>query len=269
MLPESVKRPTTKRVRPEPMSASVARLFQQQAGPRRADVDVDLARFADAVAAADCLPEGEPGGLADAVATAVARTRGALGADELADVRATLEVIRAEADAASRVIAQLGDMVRADREAPPFVRLVGLNDLVIEALGSLGARARLGAGLGVVLDRTLPSVAGDPDRLREAIHALLVAPMRAREAASSPGGITVRTSHGPGVLRGDRVVRIDVAGEARPAGDGALEVERWPDPALRLSVYLASRIAHQHGGVLTATAPAGGGLTLSFELPAV
>lgn len=268
MLPDSVKRPP-KKARPEPVPASAARLLREQGHPRRADVHVDLMRFAALVGDAPAI-EGEPDGLVEAVTGALDRTRGALAPADLAEVRATLEVIRAEADSASRVIAQLGDLVRGERgAAPPVIRLVNLNDLVIEALGALGARARLGAGVSAVLDRALPSVAGDPAELREAIHAILVAPMRARETSSSPGGIAVRTSHEPGVLRGDVIVRVAVAGTERPAGDAALSVERWPDPALRLSIYLASRVAHQHGGVLTATSPADGGLALSFELPAV
>lgn len=268
MLPESVKRPP-KKARPETMPASAARLLREQADPRRADVHVDLLRFAALVGDVPAI-DGEPGGLVEAVAGAVSQTRRALAPADLAEVRATLEVIRAEADSTSRVIAQLGDLVRGQRSAPaPVVRLVNLNDLVIEALGVLGARARLGAGVSAVLDHALPSVAGDPVELREAIHAILVAPMRARETSPSPGGIAVRTSHETGVLRGERTVRVAVAGTERPAGDAALSVERWPDPALRLSIYLASRVAHQHGGVLTASAPADGGLALSFELPAV
>jgi hypothetical protein len=130
---------------------------------------------------------------------------------EVADVRATLEVIQAQADLAARVIAQLVDVVRtsfACTYEPTACQLVSLNDLVVEALGTLGERARAGGGVSVALDPKLPSVAGDSRQLRGVLHMLLVALMQEREASGDAGPITVRTSRAAGVLQGEHIARV-------------------------------------------------------------
>jgi signal transduction histidine kinase len=207
--------------------------------------------------------------LPEAVARAVERSRAAFDRGELADVRATLDVIQAQADLAARVVAQLVDVVRASfaRSYEPTTRqLVSLNDLVVEALGE---RARAGGGVSTALDPKLPSVAADPRQIRHVLHTLLVALVQEREASGGASPITVRTSRAAGVLQGEHIARVALAGAAgQTPPAGTLTVERWPDPALALELSLASRVVNEHGGVLEATS-APGSLRFTLELPSL
>jgi hypothetical protein len=192
---------------------------------------------------------GETVRLADAAARAVQRHGAAFDSGERAALRAALDDIQAQADLAADAIATLVDVARASFACsePTARRLVCLNDLVIEELRELGERARVGGGVSVALDPTLPSVAGDWRQLRSVLHTLLVALMQEREASGDANPITVQTSHAAGVLQGERIARVALAGAAgRTPPAGTLTMERAPNPALAVplawpSIVSASR----------------------------
>ena len=200
------------------------------------------------------------------------RSHSVMDGGERADLRATLDDIQAQADLAARAIAKLADVARAGFAcscAPTARRLVCLNDLVVEVLRALGERARAGGGVSVALDPKLPSVAGDPRQLRSVLHTLLVALMQEREVSGDANPITVHTSQAAGVLQGEHIARVALAGAAgRTPPAGTLTMERGPNPALAVPLSLASRVLDEHGGVLSATSTASS-LRFTLELPAI
>ena len=209
----------------------------------------------------------------DAVARVGQRSRAGCDRDDLADVQATLDAIQAKADVAGRVIAQLVDVMRASfawSYEPAARQLVSLNELVVDAIGALGERARAGGGVSVALDPKPPSVVGDTRQLRSVLHTLLVALMQEREASGDVSPITLRTSRAAGVLQGEHIARLALAGAARraPRAWTPTCLELWPEPARARELLHASRVVSEHGGVLTATSGAAS-LRFMLELPSL
>ncbi len=272
MLPDSVlhKQNGHREAPRRPSSTGELLTLVHSAPPRGSDANPDVLRFARLLQSEH--PTGMPNDIAlpEGVARAVARSQAALDRGELGDVRAALDALQAQADLAARVIAQLVDVVRASdarSPEPAAMRLLDVNDLLVE---TLGPRVRRGLAVSTVLAPELPSIAGDDRQLSDVLGALLGALAHAGEHGHAPHPIRIDTTEAPGVLRGERIVRIALASavsgaeEARP-----LALDEWPDPAVRMDLYRASRIVGEHGGVLSAAALAANGIRFTIELPAV
>jgi signal transduction histidine kinase len=206
-------------------------------------------------------------GLQFALTTLVAQTQRRFDRGEMVDVRETLDALRAQADAAGRMMARLVSAVEtrgADR------RLLNLNEVVVRMLDVL--RARLGTAVTVAshLDPELPWVVGNAGQL----EAALVAVVTRVRGAGGASHIVIETSHVPGVVRGERVVRLGVQtdGSALPeelvaslaVGEGGAPAEGGD-----ADVDLAARVVRAHGGVVAAGNLPAGGARVTIELPAL
>lgn len=201
-------------------------------------------------------------GLAKPMAEILDRTRASFARGELADVREALAAFESRARLAAQMVARLAAEARGDA-----FELVDLNALLADALSPAGDTG------GVVsrLDPTLPAVLGHPDRIAEAVLALVRYCGAERDRS---GTVVVETSPGPGVLAGEQVVRVTVEASGASARDAAL-----PDvlpvaaaPALAGAgldddLRRAAWIVAEHGGVIT-TSRAGAGVRFTLELAA-
>ena len=272
MLPDSIlHKQNGHREVPRRRPAPAAELLglSHSAPGHAADVSLDLLKFAVIVQSERPDPgragvAGDVSALPEALARAVTCGRDALERGALSDVRAALDVLQAQAELTARVVGQLMDAVRGDGTAsyePAAACRLNVNDLVVEALAALRAGLPAGTALSTDLDPDLPPVDGDARLLREVLTTVLGALTRAR----TPAHLAIGTSQRLGVLRGEQIVRVSMMQLA--AGVPAPDAEYGLDAATRIGLYRASRIAGEHGGVLSAASLAAGGLRFVLELP--
>jgi hypothetical protein len=215
---------------------------------------------------------GEGVGISPAVAQALSRSRDAFARGELADIRASLDALRAQAALAADVIARLTEVIRvsdARPYAPSGRRLLNVNDLLLQVVDAPSGLWGDNARVTLHLDPEVPSVAGDPAQVAELLRILLSALARESEGSDAPGEITAETSHRDGVLRGEKVIRVALLAEHPYLSEPADSVHgRRPGPDPAADIDRAARIAKEHGGILFPAAfAAGHGFTL--DLPAV
>jgi signal transduction histidine kinase len=280
MLPKSVlhKRNGHRHLpRPGALSAGqIAGLVHSDPG-RLSDLSQDLVRFAAIVQSEHPGAQGQS--LPSALAKALKRTRKAFERGELSDVRLALEALQAQVEAAVRIVARLTEAAGASDGEPTWdteCRLVNLNDLIIQTVGRLAGQPAGTTSVSGRLDPGLPRIAGDPRRLQHVLMVLIAAVGRAMGAAGRPGVITVETSHGEGVLRGERVVRLlmtddysKVLEQVRPVPVLPFARSEPSDAGADADLRRAARLVREHGGVLCAASFAGGGVCFTLDLPAV
>jgi signal transduction histidine kinase len=207
--------------------------------------------------------------LPSALAKALTRTREAFQRGELSDLRLALEGLQAQAEAAARIVARLtglSEPKNAERS------LASLNDLALRALGPVMATASVSRRL----DPGLPLIAADPGQMHDVLTILFRAVGRTREAAGRSGALTVETTHGDGVLSGERVVRLLVTDDYGQGVDRlrpvpVLSVQHSETPAAGTGADLrrAARLVKEHGGVLCSAPLPGGGICFTLDLPVV
>jgi len=244
---------------------------------RLSDLSENLVRFAAIVQSERPAAEGQS--LPSALAKALTRTRKTFERGELSDVRLALEALQAQAEAAARIVARLTEAAGVSDEASirdTECRLVNLNDLIIQTVGRLAGQPAGTKPVSSRLDPGLPRIAGDPRRLQHVLMVLIAAVGSAMGASGRPGVITVETSHGEGVLRGERVVRLlmtddysQVLEQARPVPVLSLAHPVSSDAGADADLRRAAKLVREHGGVLCAASLAGGGVCFTLDLPAV
>jgi hypothetical protein len=259
---------------------ALVRLVHSAPG-RSSDLSPDVLKFA-VVIQSECSMTtwerqlGEDGSSApSAVGRALERSREAFERGELADVRAALEALQAQADMAAGVIARLTDVVRASDSRlcrASGRHLVDMNDLLVQTLGLLGGQSPWMAAVSTRLDPKLPPVAGDPRELKEVLVILMVALTRANGADGHPAMIAVETSLKEGVLRGESIVRVSMTDDCSQTDQedvAPLAIQRSPGTPINMDLHRAARIVKEHGGILSATTLSSGGIRFTLELPAV
>jgi ADP-ribose pyrophosphatase YjhB (NUDIX family) len=200
-------------------------------------------------------------GLASALTGLLARTEEALSRGELGEVRAMLEARRAPADGATRLFARL--LASAETRTSAH-GLVNVNHLVADAV----ARARAQATGAVVasLDPAAPAVFGTARRLEHALVTFVA-------ALASSGAVAVAAAQVDGVIRGEKVVRLEVSGDGSlpmPAAVALGLAAPLAEPvAADLDMHLARQIVAEHGGAVWAGPGVNGGTVIRIELPAV
>lgn len=244
---------------------------------RVSDLSRDLVRFAAIVQSERPVAEGES--LPSALAKALTRTSKAFERGEGSDVLLALEALRVQAEAAARIVARLTEAAGASDGEPTGdteCRLVNLNDLIIQTVGRLAGQPAGMTPVSSRLDPGLPRIAGDPRRLQHVLIVLIAAVGSAMGAAGRPGVITVETSHGEGVLRGERVVRLlmtddysQVLEQVRLVPVLSFAYPKASDAGAAVDLRRAARLVREHGGVLCAASLAGGGVCFTLDLPAV
>ena len=239
---------------------------------RASELSPDLIRFASIIQSerpADhweqIVTEGMS--LPAALATALTRTRDAFRRGELSDLRIALEGLQAQADAAARIIARL---TGASEPKETERSLVSLNEIALRALDPTVVTAPVSRRL----DPRLPWIAADPGQMHDVLTIVFGAVSRIREAAGRSGAITVETTHGDGVLSGERVVRLLVTDDYAQAVDQLQPVLSMlhpgtPDGGRGADLRRAARLVKEHGGVLCSAPLPGGGVCFTLDLPAV
>jgi C4-dicarboxylate-specific signal transduction histidine kinase len=212
--------------------------------------------------------EREVDSLKLALTAVMARSEAAFARGELADVRDSLDAMRAHADLAARLMARLAAATGSRATARS---LVDLNEILTRALD--GVRCRLGdERMTPALAPELPPVFGHGRQLEQALTILLTVMADAVQA----GPITVESLRIPGALAGEDAVRVRISGSGAPLRRelravitrGAAALAQLPQ-GLGLDLYLACQILTEHGGVFALGDEAAGGPSLTVELPAV
>jgi len=198
-------------------------------------------------------------GLHSALSALLARTEAAFERGELADIRSALIALRAQASDATRLFARL--LASAETRTTTH-SLVNVNELVADAADRAGADTD--APVAAQLDPSAPWVIGNAARLEQAlvVFAGLLGPE-----------VTMTAVETDGVIRGERVVRIDVRGDGPvpPSAAAALGAtipanEAGPEA---FDVHLARQIVAEHGGVVSTIPDTGAGNVIRVELPGV
>ncbi|MEX2293753.1 MAG: DUF4118 domain-containing protein [Acidimicrobiales bacterium] len=172
-----------------------------------------------------------------------------------------------ETDRLTYLVANLLDMSRLTTGAVPVQRLsVGLDELVLAAVGSLGDRAKSGY-LEIDVDEALPSVETDPSLVERAIanvvdNALAWSPPGRPvriEATISDEAVHLRVvDHGPGIPAPDRE-RVFLPFQRR--GD------RSNGAGVGLGLAVARGLVVAVGGSLDVEETSGGGTTMIISMP--
>lgn len=139
---------------------------------------------------------------------------------------------------------------------------MNVNELVADAAERAGANGA--APVGAQLDPSAPWVIGNIARLERALVVF---------ATVLGGDVSMTASQTDGVIRGERVVRVDVRGDGplAPPAAAALGVPTpVADPGPEaFDVHVARQIVAEHGGVVSTIPDTGAGSVIRIELPGV
>jgi two-component system sensor histidine kinase BaeS len=183
-----------------------------------------------------------------------------------------LETIRDQARLLARIVDDLRTISLADAGALPLKREpVPVGTLLATVARDMASRA---TGRGVSLETVEPAdltVSADPDRLRQAIGALVDNAIRHTpsggwirlEGRAEGGSLVVLAvvDSGPGIAAGDLPHVFERFYQADPARDRATGTSG-------LGLAIVRAVAEQHGGRVTATNEPGAGARFEVELPA-
>jgi hypothetical protein len=235
---------------PATSAEMLRRVHSLHARPPR--VGADLLRFAHVIrverrAALLAQAAGQVDGLRSALDEALARTRDSLDRGRLEDVRRLLERLKEEAEAVTRLVAELA---AAAGSSGAERRAVSVDEILDQALERLPAGPH-GPTVARAQAADVPPIAGHRRRLRKMFLVLLAG------RGAAPGPVTVETSSRPGAMQGERIVRVRIV-DHRSRG-----------AARAADVRTAARIAAEHGGSLV-SGPAGDHpRVFTIDLPAV
>ena len=198
-------------------------------------------------------------GLHSALNALLARTDAAFERGELSDVREGLSALRAQASEATRLFARL--LASAETRTATHA-LVNVNTMIADAAERAGADGA--EPVAAQLDPSAPWVIGNVARLERALVVF---------AGALGGQVTITASQADGVIRGERVVCLDVRGEGplaprAAAALGAPMPADAPEPEA-FDVHVARQIVAEHGGVVSTIADTGAGSVIRIELPGV
>jgi hypothetical protein len=200
-------------------------------------------------------------GLHSALSALLARTEAAFERGEMAELRAGLSALRSQAGDATRLFARL--LASAETRTATH-GLVNINELVADAAERAGADGA--APVAAELDPSAPWVIGNVARLERALVVFAA-------ALASSHEVSIVASQTDGVIRGERVVRVDVRGDGRlaPPAAAALGAASALDQAgpEAFDVHLARQIVAEHGGVVSTMVDPGAGSVIRIELPGV
>lgn len=223
----------------------------------------DLLRFVQIVAS-EKAADGDP----EALAQALAATHDAFERGELADVRAALDRLHAQADRATEMIGQLVTSVQRrarDGKRDGLRRVVEVADVVADTFALLGSESWSVPVTHRSGDAPTRLVGNAPE-LQEALGTLITYTMQIVTAMGTAGAIAVESSSEESVIRGQRLVRICIRGER---ADQPLRGHRVVREVNQIDLYLASKIVTDHGGSIAAESLACGGARFVLEFPAL
>ncbi|MBP2231541.1 two-component system sensor histidine kinase AtoS [Azospirillum agricola] len=182
--------------------------------------------------------------------------------DDIAEWRSYAPLIVRQVDSLNRIITEL---LEFGRSRPPFIRPVGLNELIREVTLLIGRKSN--AQVILEPDPALPPVEADGEALKQVILNLVI---NAIQAIPESGTIRIatRASDGPG--DGDAVVTVTDDGVGIPPED----LEKIFDPfystkptGTGLGLAMVHRIVDAHHGTIVLTSTPGAGTTATLRLP--
>lgn len=178
-----------------------------------------------------------------------------------------LKRVRSSAHQMKRVLDDMGQMVRL-LSRPNASRAVDLKE-IFEEIRLRFARLLDEGGTKLELHGPWPAVQGDPEKIREALAALVLNAIQFNDHPAGERTIDVRADAAGGDQRicvTDNGMGLDPKYLSQIFQLGLkLDKQRGDGPGYGL--YLARRVAEEHGGGIDATSSLGQGSTFCFRLP--
>ena len=181
-----------------------------------------------------------------------------------------LQRIRSSAQYMKRVLDEMSHMVKLVSR-PNAHKPTPLRELIEEVILKYNFQIEEG-GVQVRMPEEMPVVSVDPEKIREAIGALIANALFFTDREKGEREIVVESDHENGQVRlciRDNGTGIDsryVSQIFELGGMSKLDKSRGGGPGYGL--YLAKRIIESHGGELTVDSEAGKGSRFCFTLPA-
>ena len=193
-----------------------------------------------------------------ALSTLLARTEAALERGELAEIRATLQSLQAQASEATRLFARL--LASAEPRSADH-SIVAVGDLI----ATVAERVQTATGVSVDtrVDSEIASIIGNSVRLERALTTLAQSLVDGRP-------LTIDVVQADGVIQGEMIVRIIVAGgRPLPSVVAALgdSVPLASPTEQDLDLHAARHVVAEHGGAVSLTQDEHGDGTIRIELP--
>ncbi len=183
--------------------------------------------------------------------------------------RQLLSVIRFETDRLTRLVDNLNDYTQLENgEVRLHVEAISIMELIARTTSYLQAQTKI-HNFSIEVQRGLPDIEADPDRLEQVLVNLL---SNAMKYSPHGGLIAVRARH----RRGEVLVEISDEGTGIPAEDLEKVFQKFyvvDNPLARktggsgIGLYVTRGIIEAHGGRIWATSETGRGSTFSFVLP--
>lgn len=184
------------------------------------------------------------------------------GRDFLIRIRNGVSQMKSTLDGFSRTVKLLAE--------PNRVSSVDLDDVIEQVRLKLNFRAEE-KGIDLKIQDQMPTVEGDPEKLRELFRALLSNAIEFSDADKEIS--TVRLSHSSengnlNVTIADNGIGIDPLYHDQ-IFEAGLRIDKKVGPGSGCGLYLARRIAESHGGSLGVESAEGEGSTFTLILPVV
>lgn len=152
--------------------------------------------------------------------------------------------------------------------APNQVAEVDLNDVIEQVRLKLSFRAEE-RGVSLNVDGDLPSVQGDPEKLRELFRVLVSNAIEYSDPEKEDSTLTVthsRTDEGLKVRVTDNGIGIDPLYHDQ-IFEAGLRLDKKNGSGSGCGLYLARHLAQAHGGMLTVESEEGSGSSFEVTLP--
>lgn len=181
-----------------------------------------------------------------------------------------LRRIRSSVQYMKRVLDDMSHMVKL-LSRPNAIRPTPLREIIEEVILKYNFQIEEG-GVKVEVPADMPTVNVDPEKLREAIGALLSNALFFTDREKGERKITIDATaeaHGQRICIRDNGIGIEAAYRQQVfelGGVSKLDKQRGGGPGYGL--YMARRIIESHGGELTVESIQGEGSTFCFTLPA-
>lgn len=205
-------------------------------------------------------------GLRLIISEALAKTQVAFDRGELSDVRATIESISAQSDAAASIVRSLmGSLPPTEAERVS----IDLAALVDRTLGALRPRLSGGPALVTHIEPDLPRLMGSPRQLQQALAIFVTFVAEAIGSTGAQGRLVLEVARGEAPGLADRLVEVRISAEGPETSTDVEEAGEPIDVRQDMDLSFAAHVVTAHRGGVTARRFGARRVALVLELPAV